>query len=56
MNLEEHEISCMNNLGSLFTEVHVFLDLYSMKYRGFSHRILLHHRLGVELCVNKFGE
>lgn len=56
MDLAGHEKSSLEIFGSPFTEVHIFLDSYSKKYRGFSHRILLHHRLGVELCVEKFGE
>ena len=56
MDLIEHEKLCIRKLGKPFTEVHVFLDSFSRKYKGFSHRILLHHKLGVNLCVKKFGE
>jgi hypothetical protein len=55
MDLAGHEKSCVKTFGNPFSEVHLFLDSFSRKYRGFSHRVLLHHSLGVELCVKKFG-
>jgi Domain of unknown function (DUF6915) len=56
MDLFEHEKESMKELGQTWTEVHVFLDQYSQKYRGFLHRRLLHHQLGVEQVEKRFGE
>ena len=56
MDLEEHERECMKELGEPWTHVHVFMDRYAKEYRGFVHRRLLHHRLGIELAVRAFGE
>lgn len=55
MNLFDHEKSSLEKFGKPFTEVHQFLDSYYETYLGHAHRRLLHHRLGVELCVDKFG-
>ncbi len=56
MDLFEHEKECVRLLGRPWTEVHVFLDQYSAKFRGFLHRRLLHHRLGIEAVVMRFGD
>ena len=56
MDLESHEKLCVKELDKPYTEIHVFLDSYQQKYRGFSHRRILHHRLGIEACVKQFGE
>ena len=56
MDLFDHEKECLDELGEPWTEVHVFMDQFAQKYRGFLHRRLLHHKLGIELAVQKFGE
>jgi len=55
MKLEGHEKSCLKKLGKPYTEVHLFLDQFFDKYKT-SHRILLHHQVGVDLVVKHFGE
>ncbi|WP_243357588.1 hypothetical protein [Fundidesulfovibrio terrae] len=50
MHLVDHEQHCIKELGKPFTEVHEFLDQFASKYgMSLAHRIILHHRLGVEL-------
>ncbi len=56
MQLHEHKSACMEEFGQTFSELHLFLDSYAIRFRGHNHRRLLHHQLGVELCVEKFGE
>ena len=56
MDLIEHEKHCIQELGLPYSEIHLFLDQYAKKYRGFSHRRLLHHRLGIDFCIQEFGE
>lgn len=56
MDLTDHQKHCQKETGKPHTEVHVFLDSFSRKYRGFAHRRILHHKLGIELCVKRFGE
>jgi hypothetical protein len=41
--------------GRRADEIHSFLDQFWTKYR-ISPRRLLHHRLGIKLIVEKFGE
>lgn len=56
MKQDDHERACMQQFLAPFSEVHIFLDQFHAKYPGFNHRRLLHHRQGVELCVQTFGE
>ena len=56
MDLFEHERECVKELGEPWTQIHVFMDQYAQKYRGFLHRRLLHHQLGIGLAVHRFGE
>lgn len=56
MTLEEHERACACRFGQPHTEVHVFLDHYYREFRGNNHRLLLHHKKGVDLVVERFGE
>lgn len=49
MHKAEHEERCVKVLGKPFSEVHTFLDQFFRTYRGLPHRLILHHRLGVEL-------
>lgn len=52
---EQHAKHTLRIFGRRADEVHIFLDQYWAKYR-ISNRRLLHHRLGVRLAVEKFGE
>lgn len=56
MYIAQHADSSFKTFGKQFYAVHEYLDQYSAKYRGFAHRRLLHHRLGVELAVKQLGE
>lgn len=56
MHLAEHEQHCIEVFGEPFTDIHLWLDQYFLSARGVAHRIALHHRLGIELGVEKFGE
>ena len=55
MDKQYHENSCLYSFGKKFTHVHLYLDRYFRKY-GASHRALLHHKQGVALVVELFGE
>ncbi|TVM14023.1 hypothetical protein DPQ33_17985 [Oceanidesulfovibrio indonesiensis] len=56
MRIEEHAKRCEQELGKPFTEVHCFLDQFAMKYNmSMAHRMILHHRLGVEVVGLEFG-
>ena len=58
MNLakhEEHCADCMAELGQTFSEVHAFLDSHHREL-GYSHRMVLHHSLGIEIVRRFFGE
>jgi len=52
----DHEDHCLEILGKPWPEVHKWLDHYFIQVRGMAHRILLHHQMGIELGVTKFGE
>jgi len=49
----EHEKTSLMMFGNKYPEIHDFLDQYFSIY-GTYHRILLHHRAGVNLIVRKF--
>lgn len=50
MHITEHEEHCIKEFGKPFTEVHQFLDQFARKYgMSLAHRLVLHHRLGMEL-------
>lgn len=55
MKREEHEAECVRELGNPFTEVHLYLDQF-FKERGPRHRSKLHHKRGIELVRQQFGE
>lgn len=55
MTHKEHAEACVKEFGKPFEEIHVFLDQFWPKYK-ISHRRLLHHWLGLELIVNRFGK
>ena len=56
MKLEDHEKQSVEYFGKPFTEVHVFLDQFFDKFRGAEHRRVLHHTMGVNEIVRRFGE
>ncbi len=56
MTRVEHIIRCQAVLGKPWAEVHDFLDGYFRVMPYDAHRVLLHHALGIELCVRKLGE
>ncbi len=56
MRIAEHAKHCEEVLGKPYTEVHVFLDQSALKYNmRFTHRMILHHRLGVEIVGLELG-
>ncbi len=58
MERDEHIARCLKVLGpgQGWPEVHDFLDQYFDDAPGSAHRIILHHKMGVEIVVQKFGE
>jgi hypothetical protein len=56
MHISEHEQHCVKKLGAPFTKIHGFLDQYFDQTPGPVHRVILHHRLGIEFGIAKFGE
>jgi hypothetical protein len=55
MKQEEHENISLVKFGKKYREVHEFLDQFFPK-NGIYHRVVLHHRLGISLVVQKFSE
>lgn len=55
MHYLEHVASSLRVFGQSFSFVHKFLDHYFKEY-SIAHRMLLHHKKGVDLVVAKFGE
>jgi hypothetical protein len=55
MKQEEHENISLAMFGEKHQKVHEFLDQFFPKY-GIYHRVVLHHRLGITLVVQKFSE
>ena len=57
MEMDKHIARCLVLLnGQGWPEVHGFLDQFFVQVPGLGHRIILHHKLGVEIVVRKFGE
>ena len=54
-SLSEHEARAIEVLGRPWTDVHEWLDQYFTLVPGVAHRIVLHHRLSIELGVAMFG-
>lgn len=50
-----HQKRCLTQLGHRFAEVHAWLDRFYLVYEGW-HRIILHHRAGLDLLVREMGE
>lgn len=55
MKEAEHQESSLKAFGHKFAEIHRFLDSYYPRFLG-SHRAILHHKLGIDLLVKRFGE
>ena len=53
---DEHEARSLDVLGAPWPHVHAWLDHYFDEVSGVAHRIVLHHRRGIELGVATFGE
>ena len=56
MLITEHESHSLKVLGSPFTEIHEWMDQYYGVVDNVAHRVVLHHRYGIELGVSLFGE
>lgn len=56
MLITEHERHSLRVLGNPFTEIHEWLDQYYEVVDNVAHRVVLHHRYGIELGVSLFGE
>jgi len=48
--------STMQQLSNEFQELHIALDDYYMTFRSSLHWVVLHHQLGIEQMVKRFGE
>jgi len=55
-HLNEHEQQSIEHFGKSYTEVHQFLDQFQPQFRGPEHRRILHHTMGVNEVVRRFGE
>ncbi len=55
MEIAQHADACVKTFGKPYYEVHHILDQFAMQFPGFAHRRLLHHRLGIDLVVKRFG-
>jgi len=49
MHRKKHEERSMAAFGKPFSEVHLFMDQFFPRYKNLTHRLVLHHRLGIEL-------
>lgn len=56
MLIPEHERHGLSVLGNPFTEIHEWMDQYYEVVDNVAHRVVLHHRYGIELGVSLFGE
>lgn len=53
---KEHEQRCEKILGKPYPEVHKWIDQYFKEFGTGAHWLILHHKLGIDLGVSKFGE
>lgn len=56
MQLQDHMKSTQQQLGGEFQELHIALDDYYMTFCSSLHWVILHHQLGIEKMVERFGE
>lgn len=56
MELRKHCKNTMIILGKPYREIHMAIDQFFHNYRGSMHWTVLHHQLGIELLVERYGE
>jgi hypothetical protein len=56
MEIDKHCKNTMSILGKPYREIHMAIDQFYPNYRGSMHWIVLHHQLGIELLVERYGE
>ena len=56
MMFDDHRARSVANCGYDMPEVHKYLDQYFPVFRTGTHRLILHHQLGVSKLVNMFGD
>ena len=56
MKLEDHMKSTLLKIGEEHKDVHRALDDYFVEFRSSLHWVILHHQLGIEKMVERFGE
>lgn len=56
MQLRDHMKSTQQHFGDEFQELHIALDDYYMTFRSSLHWVILHHQLGIEKMVERFGD
>lgn len=52
----EHEDRCIAQLGQPFPEVHNYIDQYFFRYKSYSHRVILHHAMGIAHLRRRLGD
>jgi hypothetical protein len=48
--------STLRQIGGEYQSVHLFLDEYFGHFRSNLHWAILHHQLGIEMLVERYGE
>ncbi|WP_338667346.1 hypothetical protein [Pseudodesulfovibrio methanolicus] len=56
MRLDSHINSTYKQIGQDFRQIHIEIDKYFVHFRSSLHWVILHHQLGIELLVERFGE
>lgn len=56
MRLEDHMIRTLAEHGTQAAEIHIFMDQYFRVWPCAAHRVMLHHRTGVDLVAKRSGE
>lgn len=56
MRLDSHMNSTYKQLGRDYRELHMAMDEYYKIFHSSLHWVILHHQLGVEKMVERFGE
>jgi len=51
----EHKKSSKKQLGKSYSDVHYYIDHFFEAF-GIGHRLIFHHKLGIEKIVSRFGE
>lgn len=55
MKIEDHMESTLMKIGEEHKDVHQALDDYFFEFRSSLHWVILHHQLGIEKMVERFG-